>query len=114
MNNEYHEATIDIWKTKVVVHVIMPNDHSKQDQHSQRKQLKRCDHTDSNKEDHIETRDDNNTIVVMSTDDHLKQGVQSKRYDSLEQEQNYCVGSINKIDYDGQGQSDRELEWILI
>ena len=31
MNDEYHEQTI-VWKTKVVVQVIMPNDHSKQDQ----------------------------------------------------------------------------------
>ena len=44
----------------------------------------------------------------MSTNDHLKQGVQSNRYDSLEQEQNYCFGSINRIDYDGQGQSYRD------
>merc|ERR1712238_182174 len=87
------------------VQAVMPNDHSKQDQHNQRKQLKRCDHTDTNKEDHIETRDDDETKVVMSTDDHLKQGVQSNRYDSLDQEQNYRVGSINRIDYDGQGQS---------
>ena len=75
--------------------------------------MKRCDHTDTNKENHIETRNDDETKVVMYTDDHLKQGVQSNRYDSLEQEQNYCFGSINRIDYDGQGQSDRELEWIL-
>ena len=40
-NDEYHEETIDFWKTKVVVQVIMPNDYSKQDQHNQRKPLKR-------------------------------------------------------------------------
>ena len=44
----------------------------------------------------------------MYTDDHLKQGVQSNGYDSCEQEQNYYFGSINRIDYDGQGQSDRD------
>ena len=102
MNDEYHE------ETKVVVQVIMPNDHSKQNQHNQRKQLKRYDHTDTNKEDHIETRDDDKTKVVISMDDHLKQGVQSNWYDSLEQEQHYCFGSIIRIDYDGQGQSDRD------
>ena len=101
MNNEYHE------ETGVVVQVIMPNDHSKQDQHNQRKQLKRCDHTYTNKEDHIETRDDDETKVGMYMDDHLKQGVQSNRHDSLKPEQNYCFSSINRINYDEQDQSDR-------
>ena len=50
MNDEYHKKTIDVWKPKVVVQVVMPNNHSKQDQHNQR-QLKRCDHTGTNKED---------------------------------------------------------------
>ena len=61
-----------------------------------------------NDEYHVETRDDDQTKVVMPTNDHLKQGVQSNRYDSLEQEQNYCFDSINRIDYDGQCQSDRD------
>ena len=69
MNDEYHK------ETKVVVQVIMSNDYSKQDQHNQRKLLKRYDHTDTNKEDHIETRDDDRIKVVMSMNDHLKQGV---------------------------------------
>ena len=38
MNDEYHKETIDVWKTKVVVQIVMPNDHSKQDQHDQKKQ----------------------------------------------------------------------------
>ena len=101
MKDECHK------ETKVVVQVIIiPNDYSKQDQYNQRKQLKQCDHTDTNKEDYIETRDDDETKVVMYMDDHLKQGVQSNQYDSLKQEQNYCFGSINRIDYDEQGQSD--------
>ena len=91
--------------------------------------MKRCDHTYANKEDHVETRDDDKTKVVMSTDDHnLKQSLQSNQYDSLEQEQyvqtkcicynmkpywkphlslyviNYCFGSINIIDYDNMKQ----------
>merc|ERR1712238_49620 len=37
MNDEYHKENI------VVVQAVMPNDHSKQDQHNQRKQLKRCE-----------------------------------------------------------------------
>ena len=53
MDDIYHKETIDVWKTKVAVQVIMPDDHSKQDQHNQRKQLKRCDHTDTNKEDQV-------------------------------------------------------------
>ena len=53
MNDEYHKETIDVWKTKVVVQVVMANDHSKQDQHDQKKELKRCDHTDANKEDQV-------------------------------------------------------------
>ena len=44
---------MDFWRTKVVVQVVMPNDHSKQDQHNQRKQLEWCDHTDANKEDQV-------------------------------------------------------------
>ena len=59
MNNEYHK------ETNVVVQLCMPNDHSKQDQHNQRKHLKRYDHT--SKEDHTETRDDDETKVIMST-----------------------------------------------
>ena len=31
MNGEYHEMTVDFWKTKVVVQMVMPNDHLKQD-----------------------------------------------------------------------------------
>ena len=37
---EYRKETIDVWKTKVVVQVVMPNDHSKQDQTNQKKELK--------------------------------------------------------------------------
>ena len=51
MNDEYHKETIDVWKTKVVVKVMMPDDHSKHLQHNQKKELKRYDHTDANKED---------------------------------------------------------------
>ena len=32
MDDEIHKETIDAWKTKIVVQVAMPNDHSKQDQ----------------------------------------------------------------------------------
>ena len=32
MNDEYHKVIIVVWKAKVVVQVVMPNDHSKQDQ----------------------------------------------------------------------------------
>ena len=84
----------------------MPNDHLKQDQQNQRKQLKRCDHTNANKEGYIEARDDDQKTVVMSTDDHLEEGLQSNRYDSLKQEQNYCFGSNNRINYNKPGQSD--------
>ena len=53
MNDEYHRETIDVWKTEVVVQVVIPNDHSKQDQHDQKKELKCCDHTGTNKEDQV-------------------------------------------------------------
>ena len=53
MNDEYHKETIDVWKTEVVVQVVMPNDHSKKDQHDQKKELKRCDYTGTNKEDQV-------------------------------------------------------------
>ena len=36
MNDEYHKETIDVWTTTVVVQIVMPNDHSKQDQHNQK------------------------------------------------------------------------------
>ena len=77
MNDEYHEETIDVWKAKVVVQVVMPNDHSKQDQYDQKKELKRCDHTDANKEDQVENRDDDETKVITSTNDHLKEDLKS-------------------------------------
>ena len=48
MNDEYHEETIDVWKTKAVVQVVMLNDHSQQNHYGQKQQLKRCDHTDTN------------------------------------------------------------------
>ena len=38
----------------------------------------------------------------------MKQGVQSNRYDFLEQEQHYCFGSIIRIGYDEKGKSDRD------
>ena len=53
MNDEYHKETINVWKAKAIVQVVMPNDHSKQDHHNQKKELKRCDHTDTNKEDQV-------------------------------------------------------------
>ena len=34
MNDEYHKETINVWRTKVVVQVVIPNDHSKEDQHN--------------------------------------------------------------------------------
>ena len=52
----------------------MPNDHSNQDQ---KKELQRCDHTDANKEDQVETRDDDETKVITSMDDHLKDNLKS-------------------------------------
>ena len=64
MNDEYHKETINIWKTEVVVQVVMHNDHSKQDQHNQKKELKQCDHTDTNKEDQVyyDSNNDDNTF----------------------------------------------------
>ena len=73
MNDKYHKETIDVWKIKVIVQVIMPIDHSKQDQHNQRKQLNCCDHTDANNEKTAESNDDEETKVIMSTNDPLKQ-----------------------------------------
>ena len=40
INDEYHKEIIDVWKTKVAVQVVMSNDHSKQDHHDQKKELK--------------------------------------------------------------------------
>ena len=33
--------------------MVMPNDHSKQDQHNHKKELKQCDRTNKNKEDQV-------------------------------------------------------------
>ena len=46
------------------------------------------------------------TKVVIFTDDHLKHGVQSNWYDSLKQEQNYCFGSSNRVDYESNDTSE--------
>ena len=53
INDEYHKETIDIWTTKFVVQAVIPNDHSTQEkeQHNQKKELERCNHTNANKED---------------------------------------------------------------
>ena len=63
MNDEYHKETIDVWKTEVVVQVVMHNDHSKQDQTNQKKELKCWDHTGTNKEDQVyyDSQYDNNS-----------------------------------------------------
>ena len=104
MNDDCHKKTIDVWKAKFVVQVVMPNDHlkqdqygqkkevmptdfSKQDKYDQKKELKRCDHTDANKEDQVQIIDDDETKVITSTNDHLKEDLKSNQCDPLEQEQ---------------------------
>ena len=96
MNDKYHK------ETKVAVQMIMPNDHLKQDQQNQRKQLKQSDYTNIIKEDHIDTYNDDgskckyngcqvllfqSTHQIRSNDIHLSHG---STYDDA-----YCDGCNN-------------------
>ena len=65
MDDEIHKETIDAWKTKVVVQVMMPNDHLKQDQHNQKKELKQCDHTDANKKNQVSNNDTFHDVIQV-------------------------------------------------
>jgi len=83
MNDEYHKETIDIWTTKVVVQVVMPNDYSKQDQHDQKKGLEQCNQIDANKEDQVyyDSNSDDDTVTQV-------EGVSADTYN----DDNYVLG----------------------
>ena len=60
----------------------MPNDHSKQDQHDQKKELKYCDHTGTNEEDQVyyDSISDDDTFHDASQVEDRELGWNMKKY----------------------------------